>query len=194
MTARPLTAGAPLDFLVRRLNLSENGAGQLERRHGVILQNLSHRLNYKSGEGKVTIEQLCVGYKPRWVRQTMNELEQLGLITWRRGGVRAGKCVPSFVRVHKARLVELIRSSVPELVELRAARATARAARIAGLTTSFPHKRRSDHAAVTTAPTLIREVTGGAVAPSPVPMGTGEPPQSLRAELKRLRAGWRRHR
>lgn len=83
-------------------------------------------LTYGSGEGLVTAPQLAdaSGYSERWVRSRLVELERRGLILWRRGGVVAGRCVPSHVRIVKGAVLALIsaaRSIEDAAVEARRA-------------------------------------------------------------------------
>jgi hypothetical protein len=167
MTAAAATAGQPLPLLLDKL--ARHGNPGLERRHAVVLRALSTRLPHRSAEGKATCSQLAdaASYTGRWVRETLAELEDLGVVEWHRGGVRQGKPQPSTFRVIKARLVELLAGGLADYAQLVAKRSAATAARVAGLTASFPRRRRSVHAEVRGNPTLLREVTaalGAAVA------------------------------
>ncbi len=185
------TAGMPLPVLLDKL--ARRGWPGLDRRHGNVLRALCAVLPHRSAEGKATAYQLAdaAGYSSRWTRDTLAELEALGVITWHRGGVRQGKPLPSLFRVVKRRLVELLADGAQAYVEAVAQRNAATRARIAGLAACFPHpskahRPRSDHAEVAASPTLRREVTGGAAEPGePLPMGTGAPPAGLTADLRR---------
>jgi hypothetical protein len=179
------TAGMPLPLLVDKL--ARSGWPGLDRRHGVVLRALAVRLPHRSAEGKATTAQLAdaASYTGRWTRETLAELEALGVVEWHRGGVRNGKPQPSTFRVVKARLVELLRAGALDYAQLVARRTAETAARVAGIRASFPRSRRSVHMEVRCNPTLKREVTG---AQSAVPFGTGAPPAGLTQAIKsRLR-------
>jgi hypothetical protein len=177
-------AGMKLPLLLDKLE--RQGWAGLERRHAVVLRSLCARLPHGSAEGLATVEQLATCYSTRWVRETLAQLEDLGVLVWHRGGVRAGKPRPSTFRVVKARLVELLADGVVEYAQLVARRSAATAARIAGLGTSFPRRRRSAHVEVRSDPTPRREVTAEGAA---LPLGTGAPPPGLTSDIRRaLRA------
>lgn len=78
-----------------------------------VLTGLCSRLDYYSGTGKATVEQIAAaaGYGLRWTRQALTDLEDLGLIEWDRGGVVYGRPVPSWFRISKTMLVELIHAA-----------------------------------------------------------------------------------
>lgn len=182
------TAGMPLPLLLDKL--ARHGWPGLERRHANVLRALATVLPHRSAEGKATAAQLADAgsYSTRWTRDTLAELEDLDLITWHRGGVRAGRPLPSTFRVVKARLVQLLLDGAQDYRDALAHRAAQTRARVAGLHAAFPHRRRSVHVEVTATPTLRREVTDGVPAPSPVPFGTGAPPATIKSELAALRA------
>lgn len=75
-----------------------------------VLAGLASRLDYRSGTGTTTIEQVAAaaGYGLRWTRQCLTDLEDMGLITWHRGGVVYGRPTPSVFRLNKTMLVDLI--------------------------------------------------------------------------------------
>ena len=50
----------------------------------------------------------AAGLRERWTRETLGLLEDLGVITWRRGGVRYGRPCPSRIRMSKRTLCLLI--------------------------------------------------------------------------------------
>lgn len=91
-----------------------------------VLRAVAARVDYRSGAGRTTVEQIAAaaGYSPRWTRQALTELEDMGLIEWVRGGVQYGKPVPSLIRLVKSALVDLIAQAQP----MRAAKVAADAA------------------------------------------------------------------
>ncbi|MBW3068973.1 hypothetical protein GZ998_05525 [Actinomyces sp. 594] len=78
-----------------------------------VLVGLAARLPYGSAQGAATIEQVAAaaGYGLRWTRQCLTDLEDLGLIEWVRGGVRYGRPVPSWFRISKTMLAELVEAA-----------------------------------------------------------------------------------
>lgn len=93
--------------------LAHRGWGPL--REGVpglvhILQAISHTVDPYTGTGYTTAPQLAdAAYKSeRWVRHCINQLDALGVIEWYPGGIKNGAPAPSFVKIVKATLVELI--------------------------------------------------------------------------------------
>lgn len=139
-------AYAPTNILMTSLNRAGGGplAGHAMRGARYTLSALVDQLPFKSGEGKVTVPQVAdtSGYSIRWTRIAMQELEAAGIITWTRGGVVAGKQVPSYVRISKKALVEMIRQARPVLAAILAERAKRTAARIAGLRYTLGRRRR----------------------------------------------------
>lgn len=129
-----LTAHAPMPSLMA--SLARAGWGPLAggALQGVrsTLQALVSQLPYGSAEGRSTAEQiaLAAGLSGRWVRECLKALEDLGLITWTRGGVVAGKPVPSFFRINKRAVVALVLEARPVKAAREAARATATGARL----------------------------------------------------------------
>lgn len=111
-TSSTPTAWWPTPSLLR--SLSRAGWGPLAGREyqGIrsTLTALANRLPDKSGEGLSTAEQIsaAAGLSERWTRRCLNVLEDLGIITWQRGGVINGSPAPSFLTIVKSRLVELI--------------------------------------------------------------------------------------
>lgn len=148
------TAGMPLPILVDKL--SRGGGSGLERRQLVALTALHRRLPHKSAEGLTTANQLADagGYSSRWMRVALHELVELGLLEWKRGGVVEGKPAPSWFRVNKARLVELIREGWESYQQLLEQRKAATAVRLRGLwhVRSRTHKPRSHHVEVGSTP------------------------------------------
>jgi len=107
-----LTAHAPTRDIMTSLARAGWGdlAGSEHKGTRAMLRALVDLLPYGSGEGLVTAPQLAdvSGYSERWVRSRLVELEQHGLILWRRGGVIAGKCIPSHIRIVKGAVLALI--------------------------------------------------------------------------------------
>lgn len=156
MTA--LTASRPVPSLL--LSLRRAGWGDLDGDdlRGVrgALEGLAALLPHASGEGLVTVAQVAdaAGYSPRWTRRSMRILEEIGVIEWTRGGVRAGQPVPSHVRIVKTVLVTLILAARLVHEAAQVARATATRARIAAarLWWCGPRRRWSAHAALSADP------------------------------------------
>lgn len=93
--------------------LAHRGWGPL--REGIpglvhILQAIAHTVDPYTGTGYTTAPQLAdAAYKSeRWVRHCINQLDALGVIEWYPGGIKNGAPVPSFVKIVKTTLVELI--------------------------------------------------------------------------------------
>ncbi len=107
-----LTAHAPTRDIVTSLARAGWGdlAGSQHKGTRAMLRALVDLLPYGSGEGLVTAPPLAdaSGYSERWVRSRLIELERRGLILWRRGGVVAGRCVPSHMRIVKGAVLALI--------------------------------------------------------------------------------------
>lgn len=107
-----LTAHAPTRDILTSLARAGWGdlAGSEHKGTRAMLRALVDLLPYGSGEGLVTAPQIAdaSGYSERWVRSRLVELERLGLILWRRGGVVAGRCIPSHVRIVKGAVLALI--------------------------------------------------------------------------------------
>lgn len=93
--------------------LAHRGWGPL--REGIpglvhILQAISNTVDPYTGTGYTTAPQLAdAAYKSeRWVRHCINQLDALGVIEWYPGGIKNGAPAPSFVKIVKTALVELI--------------------------------------------------------------------------------------
>lgn len=93
--------------------LAHRGWGPL--REGIpglvhILQAIAHTVDPYTGTGYTTAPQLAdAAYKSeRWVRHCINQLDVLGVIEWYPGGIKNGTPAPSFVKIVKNVLVELI--------------------------------------------------------------------------------------
>ena len=118
-------------------------------------------LNWRSGEGLATTNQIAdrAQLSPRWVRRCLAMLEDLGVITWRRGCVVEGKPRPSWFRVNKKVLVALIDVARPMREAALRLRAQITARRIAGIRFA-KRSRRSEHVELSThLPPLSGEVS-----------------------------------
>ncbi len=159
-----LTAHAPVPALLTSLRRA--GWGDLAGREwqGVrsTLDAVAARLPHKSGQGWTTAEQVAqsAGLSPRWVRHCMHLLEDLGVIEWSRGGVIDGTPTPSYVRIVKAVLLDLVRAARPLREAADRARRTATNVRIAHLRyVRGQRTRRSAHAELSASlPTPTGEV------------------------------------
>lgn len=169
----PLTSGTPLNVLVDRL--ARAGWGDLARPEvrglGRVLAELARVLPPRSGAGKVTAPQLAAqcGYTERWVRRCLTLLEELEVIEWNRGGIVAGQPTPSWVRVSKAAVVDLIHLARHQQGERLQEQARQTRARVARLRTSYtrrpakgrkkpPSRSAAPHAELVTALLFSKEV------------------------------------
>lgn len=143
----PLTAGTPLDVLTDRLQRAGWGDLGSPTLRGLtrVLDALASCLDPKTGTGKTTANQLAekTCYTERWVRRCLGLLEDLDLVEWHRGGIVGGKPTPSWIRVSKAALVDLIHIARRKQGEkLDAARVETRR-RVAALRTSYTRRGRT---------------------------------------------------
>lgn len=150
----PVNARAPLPALLT--SIANAGWGDLGGREfqglRTTLHALAASLPYYSAQGLTTVPQIAqrAGLSTRWVSRCLHLLEDLGLIVWRRGGIANGEPVPSFMRVMKTALLDLIDAARPlrEAADLARRQITAR--RIAGVKWAQQQRRerlpRSDHA------------------------------------------------
>lgn len=131
-----------------------------------VLQALVACLDYHTGQGLTTAAQVAdtAGLSERWTRTRLALLEDAGLITWQRGGVLHGRPQPSFIRIVKTALVDLIKGARPALRLVLAARRKRTNARIAGLRRLNVRPRGSSRRSV------HAELSG-----SPIPLRGGEP-------------------
>ena len=138
----------------------------------------------------VTAEQLAAaaGYSVGWTRTRLHWLEDLGILTWTRGGIVDGRPTPSRMRIDKRALLAVLSTAraLRDVVETAVREETR--ARIAGLRAldirSRRHKRRSVH--VTLAGTL--PPYGEVVDRLPVASTPHRHPETL-AEQTRRNAG-----
>ncbi len=159
MSARTPSAHWPLPSLMR--SLSRAGWGPLNAELPgvrVVLRGLSDLLDDRTGRALVTAPQLAdvTALSEKWTRHCLNRLEELGIIRWSRGGIQAGRPVPSFIEVSKRALVELIHTARATIDEIRAARRARTHARLANVNQGAIIKnetrrsRRSHHAELNT--------------------------------------------
>jgi DNA-binding Lrp family transcriptional regulator len=158
------TAAWPTPSLLT--SLSRAGWGDMSGRsmQGVrsTLRGLADLLPHGSGEGLATACQIAetAGLSERWVRRCLHLLEDAGVIRWVRGGVNAGTPLPSWFRIEKRVLVELIALARPIANAARAIRATVtreRLARFRWLPPRDRQTRRSVHAELSASPAPYRE-------------------------------------
>lgn len=179
MTAR-VNAGEPLPLLLRRA--ARAGWGDLAGREwqGVrsTLAALAARLPDKSGAGLITAWDIsqAAGLSERWTRRCLGVLEDIGVIIWNRGGIVRGAPQPSYIRVAKSKLVELIVGARRSHAQAEAAHTNHTRARLsayAGKTfkkTKPWHKPRSVHAALSASP---HPPKGGSYDATPTPIRKG---------------------
>lgn len=139
-----LNAGTPLHILTDRLakaGWGDLGAPDL-RVMARVLDALASTLNTYSGAGYTTAPQLAekTCYTERWVRRGLTLLEQLDLIEWHRGGIQGGKPTPSWIRVSKALLADLVAIARRKQGERLAEASRATRERVAKLRTSYTQK------------------------------------------------------
>lgn len=86
--------------------------GSGTRRMRNVAYNLAMLVNQRSGCGKLTLEQIgeACNYSTKWTSLALQELESLGLIEWRRGGIKNGKTFPSFFKIIKRAWSRLARA------------------------------------------------------------------------------------
>lgn len=106
-------AHAPVPSLLRSLSRA-GWAGVLreDRACRALLRALSDTVvRDDTGIGKATLWQIgqAAGYRSKsWISRKLAKLEDAGIITWSRGGIVAGKQVPSVFCIVKTALVALI--------------------------------------------------------------------------------------
>ena len=139
-----------------------------------VLSALIALLPFKSAAGLATVPQIAdaAGLHDRWTRDRLALLEELGVIAWTRGGIVSGRCSPSWFRINKTMLCQLIELARPALDAIQAARRATTLNRIKGLVSVRSKKRRpqnpkSTHAAPSAVP---RPLTGES------PAGDDSPP------------------
>lgn len=194
-----LTAGAPTDSLVRALEKAGWGplAGRDLRGVQTVLAALARALDPKSGTGKATVDQIGqrANYSEGWTRRCLQILEELGLVTWERGGVVAGKPVPSWFRVSKKALLALVqlarRQQGQHEVDQRAAVRSRIAAYRLSRTKPRHRKRRSVHPTLNQGLLSHEEVPRAATPPLEGPTASQK---TMTDALAQMRAGLRQKR
>ncbi len=97
-------------------SLQRRGWGELDGRPNAglrtVLNALVSLLPYESAEGRLTRAQVAdaAGITPKWAGVCLRRLEELGVITWRRGWLDHGQPRAGFVRILKSRLAEMARA------------------------------------------------------------------------------------
>lgn len=153
--SRTVNSRASVPAVMARLDQASWGNLADRTWHGLraTLRGVAAIVDYRTGVAFATVDQVAdaSGYKNRWTRHCLAELEALGAIEWERGGITsAGKTAPSWFRISKEWMLTLAREGRVSLTAIRAERAKRTAARIAGLSFVKPgrYKPRSHHAAV----------------------------------------------
>lgn len=149
---RTLTANASVFAILDALRRAGWGAlrGPAFRCHRAILDSLvaasrNQRSDY-AGFFTITTNQLAdrAGYTDRHIRACLPDLEDLGVITWHRGGVMEGRPRPGHMRINKKTLVDLVRAARPVYDRLlnQRRRETSERLRKLNRTVLFPQKPR----------------------------------------------------
>lgn len=137
MTAPTPSAAWPLPSLITSLKRAGWGPLHGREHQGVrsTLLALEGLLPRKSAEGRCTAWQVAeaAGLSERWTRRCLGVLEDLGIIKWQRGTILRGEPLPSFIRVQKRKLAQLIRISRGEATRRIAAHRRAFIARLSQL-------------------------------------------------------------
>lgn len=194
------TAWWPLRSVLK--SLAGYGWGILGPGHEVkgvraVLLALAQALPDKAGEGRATVPQLAArtGYSERWVSECLRRLVLIGLLEWKPGTVVHGQQVPSWFRVNKALLCDLIAAAAEEWTEKQAARYAAfieRRARTPWFARWDRRKRRSVQVAPSASLFPYGEVSGAprrARVPDPPPVDTSPTGNQL-AGMAAVRAEW----
>lgn len=149
---RNIGAGAPLPLIVSELERAGWGPALAPARYRarqMILRALCDLLPERSAEALITVDAIAqrTGYTREWTSKALHKLHNAGLISWRAGGMSSGVRVPSWIRVHKRRLMDLIEPARVWSAAVSAGRRALDAARTtarttAGLPMSPPYARR----------------------------------------------------
>ena len=184
-----VTAAWPLPRLVDALVRA--GWDELHGRAGGgvrgVLHALAALLPHGSAAGQVTAPQIAdgAGISERWARSCLKVLEDAGVITWVRGTIIDGRPTPSFVRIRKRALADLVNRARSTKDHRLAARASATARRVRDTLRARtvyrarkrgPDKQRNPALRAELQPTLppSGEVTGTLKRPAPVLTDTGQ--------------------
>ena len=149
---RRLTANASVFTILDALRRAGWGVlrGPAFRCHRAILDSLvaasrNQRSDY-AGFFTITTNQLAdrAGYTDRHIRACLPDLEDLGVITWHRGGVMEGRPRPGHMRINKKTLVDLVHAARPVYDRLlnERRRETSERLRKLNRTVLFPQKPR----------------------------------------------------
>lgn len=128
------TAAWSADRLVS--SLQAHGWGELDGAANAGLQRVLHALvsllPYDSAQGHLTRAQVAdaASMSPKWAGVCLRRLEELGVITWRRGWLDHGQPRAGHIRVLKTRLAEMVRAARGYLDERRERRRVATAHRL----------------------------------------------------------------
>lgn len=142
-----VSAQMPLPHLMAML--SRRGWGPLAGREwqGVrsTLRAVVERVPWRSGQGRVLLWDITesAGLSDRWVRRCLGVLDELGVIEWWPGGIAHGRPQPSWVRINKSVLVDLIRIAQPGHDKRLLAYRAAVAARLATLRAPWIQSKRA---------------------------------------------------
>ena len=133
----PIGAGAPARRVVDAALDSYLGglSGRLWATPRALLAVLGRLVDQNTGTVTTTAAQLAdrLGCDRRTAAAGLRRLEDLGVITWDRGGVTEGRPAPGVIRLHKAILCALIPLGLAALTAVITARAALTSARLAGL-------------------------------------------------------------
>lgn len=161
-----LGAETPVPILVQ--SLSRAGWGELT---GNEWQGVRSTLNALANRAKgksylsVTVWQLSqsTGLSEKWTSRCLSILEGIGLITWQRGWIEAGKPRPGFIQIIKARLLGLIHEAWAKGQDRWAAQRAATARRLQALKKPNTNLRRSRRVELSS---YLNTFSGGASAPA----------------------------
>ncbi len=135
--------------LVRALSFAGWGALTGREYQGArsTLYALVDQLPHGSGCGLATVSQISdrSGLSERWTRHRLQLLEDIGLIEWRRGAIVNGFPQPSYFKILKNRLVELIyeaRAKIGDIWALRRLKTAERLSAFKGKTV-LTHRQRA---------------------------------------------------
>lgn len=117
MSTPMINAGMPLPRLLQALSAVRWGELGVHSAQGLraALRGLVDLLPRLSATGDTTAHQVAdrISYGIRWTRELLGALEDMGIITWQRGGILDGRPTPGHIRVHKQILVDLIYAARP---------------------------------------------------------------------------------
>lgn len=167
---RKVTAGWPLPRLVAALRRARWGVLGIRDWHGLraVLLALCDLAGDKTGRVEATAWQIAgrAGYGERWTRSRLQALEQLGVLTWWRGGVSRGRPQASIFIISRRRMAELVEEARPMHEAAIDDRRRVTSERLRQIRTGEakspePRFRRSAHAALSASLPLNREASTG---------------------------------